>query len=96
METELESLRAKLKSLIAGKQEQKPGTQFQNNKYNNLATTKKKTWDKIKCSSNKLAKVLIRVDRIAEAIDLFEQYSYQYNVKITGIQQVTGTESPED
>lgn len=89
LETDLESLRTKLKSSIAGKQEQ-------NNEYNDLATTKKKTWDKIECSSNKLEKVLIRVDRIAEATDLFEQYSYQYNVKITGIQQVTGTESPED
>ena len=78
METELESLRVKLKSSIAGKQEQKPGTQFQNNGYNDLATTKKKTWDKIKCSSNKPEKVLIRVDWIAEAIDLFEQYSYKY------------------
>ena len=88
LETDLESLRTKLKSSIAGKQEQ-------NNEYNDLATTKK-TWDKIECSSNKLEKVLIRVDRIAEATDLFEQYSYQYNVKITGIQQATGTESPED
>ena len=64
--------------------------------YNDLATTKKKTWDKTECSSNKLEKVLIRVDQIAEATDLFEQYSYQNNVKITGIQQLTGTESPED
>ena len=62
LETELQSVRAKLKSSIAGKQEQNPGTQFQNNEYNDLATTKKKTWEKIKCSSNKPEKVLIRVD----------------------------------
>lgn len=53
-------------------------------------------WDQIKRLSSKLDTISTQIDRISQAIDSFELYSYQYNVKIVSIPQVSETASPED
>ena len=66
---------------------------FLSDEYDDLAACRKKIWNQIKRLSSKLDST--QVDRISQAIDSFEMYSYQYNIKIVGIPQVAETESPE-
>ena len=62
----------------------------------NLTAGKKKIWEQIKRLSSKLDTIFFQVDRISQAIDSFEMYSYHYNIKIVGIPQVAETQSSED
>ena len=96
IESELESLKDSMKSTIQNNGEQEHGVQFLSDEYDDLAAGRKKIWDQIKPLSCKLDTVSSQVDRIAQAIDSLEMYSYQYNIKIVGIPQVSDTESPED
>ena len=95
-ESELESLKASLKTTITNREEQEHGVQFLSDEYDDLTAGRKEMWDQIKRLSSKLDTISSQVDRISQAIDSFELYSYQYNVKIVGIPQVSETESPED
>ena len=70
--------------------------QFLSDEYDDLAACRKKIWNQIKRLSSKLDTICTQVDRISQAVDSFEMYSYQYNIKIVGIPQVAETESPED
>ena len=70
--------------------------QFLSDEYDDLAACRKKIWNQIKRLSSKLDTICTQVDRISQAIDSFEMYSYQYNIKIVGIPQVAETECPED
>ena len=70
--------------------------QLLSDEYDDLAACRKKIADQIKLLSSKLDTICTQVDRISQAIDSFEMYSYQYNIKIVGIPQVAETESPED
>ena len=96
MESELESLKASIKLAVPNKGEQEHGVQFVSDEYDDLAAGKKKIWDQIKRLSSKLDTISLQVDRISQAIDSFEMYSYQYNIKIVGIPQEAETESSED
>ena len=96
MEWELESLKSSMKLTIQNKEEQEHGVQFLSDEYDDLAACRKKIGDQIKRLSGKLDTICTQVDRISQAIDSFEMYSYQYNIKVVGIPQVAETESPED
>ena len=67
--------------------------QFLSDEYDDLAACRKKIWNQIKRLSSKLDTICTQVDRISQAIDSFEMYSYQYNIKIVGIPQVAETVS---
>ena len=96
MESELESLKASIKLAVPNKGEQEHGVQFVSDEYDDLAAGKKKIWDQIKRLSSKLDTISLQVDRISQAIDSFEMYSYRCNIKIVGIPQEAETESSED
>ena len=85
-----------MKLTIQNKEEQEHGVQFLSDECDDLAACRKKIGDQIKRLSSKLDTICTQVDRISQAIDSFEMYSYQYNIKVVGIPQVAETESPED
>ena len=39
----------------------------------------------LKRLSARLAQVSAKVDEVGKAIDTFEEYSYQYNIKVVGV-----------
>ena len=96
MESELESLKASMKLAVPNKGEQEHGVQFVSDEYDDLTAGKKKIWDQIKRLSSKLDTISLQVNRISQAIDSFEMYSYQCNIKIVDIPQEAETESSED
>ena len=79
-ESELESLTASLKNTKTNREEQEHGVQFLSDEYDDLTADRNKMWDQIKRLSSKLDTISTQVDRISQAIDSFELYSYQYNV----------------
>ena len=45
--------------------------------------------------ANKLREATFKVNEIAKQIDAIEEYSYNYNIKIVGVPQITDQESAE-
>ena len=61
--------------------------QYLSDEYDDLKLFKSSAGKDIKRLRTKLADITLKIDKIPEQIDAIEQYSYNYNVKITGIPQ---------
>ena len=61
--------------------------------YDDLLRFKTTASKELQRLSSQLAEVKARVDAIANAIDEFQEYSFQYNVKIVGVPEVCSDEA---
>ena len=98
---EMSSLKEKFdkqcQPLQSSSTEQAKSLQYLSDEYDDLKLFKSSTDKDIKRSSTKLTDITLKIDKISEQIDAIEQYSYNYNVKITGIPQaIDQNETAED
>lgn len=61
--------------------------------YDDFGQFKIQAQQKLKSLSSRIAEISTKCDRISAAIDAIQQYSYQYNVKIVGVPQVSDQET---
>ncbi|CAB4007540.1 Hypothetical predicted protein [Paramuricea clavata] len=76
--------------------EQAKGLQYLSDEYDNIKSFKGSTEKELKCLNTKLTKLIIKTDKLAAQIDSTEQYSYNYNLKIVGVPQISQHETAED
>ena len=62
-------------------------------KYDDLHRFRTEAKDEIQRLSTQLAQVQSKLDRIGNAIDQLEDYSYQFNVKLIEVPEMSTTES---
>ena len=67
--------------------------QFLSKEYDDLQSFRESTKDDLKRLSARLVLVESKVDAISNAIDEIEDYSYQFNVKFTGVPETSVNES---
>ncbi|CAB4042716.1 Hypothetical predicted protein [Paramuricea clavata] len=68
---------------------------FMSKQYDDLEVFRKQATQDIRQITKKLDSISKKCDEITEAIELAEQYSYQYNIKIMGVPQLNEKESAE-
>ena len=66
---------------------------FLSKEYDDLLRFKTSASKELQRLSSQLSEVKARVDAIANAIDEFQEYSFQYNVKIVGVPEVCSDEA---
>ena len=66
---------------------------FMSQKYDDLHRFRTGAKDEIQRLSTQLAQVQSKLDRISNAIDQLEDYSYQFNVKLIEVPEMSTTES---
>ena len=98
---EMSSLKEKFdkqcQPLQSSSTEQAKSLQYLSDEYDDLKLFKFSTGKDIKRLSTKLTDITLKIDKTSEQIDAIEQYSYNYNVKITGIPQaIDQNETAED
>ena len=74
-------------------QEVSHSLEFLSKEYDDLIRFKTTASKELQRLSSQLTEVKIRVDAIANAIDEFQEYSFQYNVKIVGVPEVCSNEA---
>ena len=72
-------------SIKAANAESKRSLQFLSNEYDDLTAANSDVLVQLKQITRRLQDLSNQVERVSNAIDQFENYSYQYNVKITGL-----------
>ena len=70
--------------------------EFLSAKYETLSTEEGASKKELQKLSSRLLELVAKVDRINDALEQLQQYSYQYNVKIVGIPQQEVKESAYD
>ncbi|CAB4008556.1 Hypothetical predicted protein [Paramuricea clavata] len=76
-------------------EEQAKAIEFLSKQYDDLHAFRKQASQDLNRIDKNLDKVSRRCDEIAEAIEASEEYSYQYNIKITNVPQISERESAE-
>ncbi|CAB3993761.1 Hypothetical predicted protein [Paramuricea clavata] len=76
-------------------EEQSKAIEFLSKQYDDLHAFRKQASQDLNRIDKNLDKVSRRCDEIAEAIEASEEYSYQYNIKITNVPQISERESAE-
>ena len=61
--------------------------------FENFTSFKSAATEQIQQLTKRVEEISIMCDRIANSLDAFEVYSYQYNVKIVGLPTVAGNET---
>ena len=83
---------------VAGR-EMSPGREqsieFVSSQYDQLVAFKKEAMTQIKQLTARVNEISITCEQIAKAINAFETYSYQYNIKIVGMPTVAERETME-
>ena len=109
LRNEISDLRGKLeeilKDLVASKVEQvedgghvtgrEQSIEFVSSQYDQLVAFKKEAMTQIKQLTARVNEISIMCEQIAKAINIFETYSYQCNIKIVGMPTVAERETTE-
>ena len=69
--------------------------EFVSSQYNQLVAFKKEAMTQIKQLSERVNEISIICEQITKAINTFDTYSYQYNIKIVGMPTVAQRETTE-
>jgi hypothetical protein len=85
-----------LQPSAADLEEQAKGLQYLSDEYDDIKSFKGSTEKELKCLNTKLTELMIKTDKLAAQIDSIEQYSYNYNLKIVGVPQISQRETAED
>ena len=70
--------------------------QFLSDEYDDLNVFRQSVTKQLQSIEMKLQQIGARVEELANAIDAFEMYSYQYNLKIVGLPSAAEQESPSE
>ena len=68
---------------------------FMSDQFDNFAPFKSAATKQIQQLTKRVQEISIRCDRITKSLDAFEEYSYQYNVKIFGLPTVAENETSD-
>ena len=70
--------------------------QFLSDEYDDLNVFRQSVTKQLQTIEMKLQQIGARVEELANGIDAFEMYSYQYNLKIVGLPSAAEQESPNE
>ena len=88
-----QSLREQSSSTAPSAKEKSHSLEFLSKEYDDFLLFKTTANKELQRLSSQLSQVKARVDAIANAIDEFQEYSFQYNVKIVGVPEVCSDEA---
>ena len=69
--------------------------EYISDQYDELVSFKNNTLKVLKDMKSQLGNIESKCDKISEAVDQMEEYSYQFNIKIVGMPQHNVSESAE-
>lgn len=69
--------------------------EFMSDQFDDFTSFKSAATKQIQQLTKRVEEISIMCDRIAKSLDAFEEYSYQYNVKIVGLPTVTANETSD-
>ena len=68
---------------------------FMSDQFDSFASFKSAATKQIQQLTKRVEEISIRCDRITKCLDAFEEYSYQYNIKIVGLPTVAENETSD-
>ena len=68
---------------------------FMSDQFDDFTSFKSAATKQIQQLTKRVEEISIRCDQIAKSVDAFEEYSYQYNVKIVGLPTVAENETSD-
>ena len=90
--TDQNGLHARKPPLSPGKEK---SVEYISDQYDELVSFKNNTLKVLKDMKSQLGNIELKCDKISEAVDQMEEYSYQFNIKIVGMPQHNVLESAE-